>query len=70
VQTDDCKQVVHYRNVSISGDNVWLERCAELSVSVTDDDFPMTFQQFYIDKRGGNTFICNPILSVKFEAAG
>jgi 3',5'-cyclic AMP phosphodiesterase CpdA len=70
VQTDDCKQGVHYRNVSISGDNIWLERCAELSVSVTDDDFPMTFQQFYIDKHGGNTFICNPFLSVKFKAAG
>jgi len=30
VQTDDCKQGVHYRNVSIVGDDVWLEDSVEL----------------------------------------
>ena len=51
VQTDDCKQGVHYRNVSISGSDVWLEHCVEVSISVTDDDVPMTFHQFYMQRR-------------------
>ena len=30
VQTDDCKQGVHYRNVSIIGNDIWLENTVEL----------------------------------------
>jgi predicted MPP superfamily phosphohydrolase len=30
VQTDDCKQGVHYRNVSIIGNDIWLENSVEL----------------------------------------
>jgi predicted MPP superfamily phosphohydrolase len=51
VQTDDCKQDVHYRNVSIRGTDVWLERCVEVNVSTTADVFPMIFQQFYMQRR-------------------
>jgi len=51
VQTDDCKQGVHYRNISISGSDVWLERCVEVNVSVTDGYVPMAFQQFYMQRR-------------------
>jgi 3',5'-cyclic AMP phosphodiesterase CpdA len=51
VQTDDCKQSVHYRNISISGSDVWLERCVEMNIQVIDDDVPVTFQQFYLQRR-------------------
>lgn len=47
VQTDDCKQGVHYRNVSVNGSDVWIERCVEVNVSVAWDYFHMKFQQFY-----------------------
>ena len=30
VQTDDCKQGIHYRNISIIGNDVWLEDCVEI----------------------------------------
>jgi len=33
VQTTDCDQGVHYRNVSIIGNNVWLEPCVEVTIS-------------------------------------
>ena len=51
VQTDDCKQSVHYRNISISGFDVWLERCEEVSIGLTDIDVPTTVQQFYLKRR-------------------
>jgi len=31
VQTDDCKAGIHYRNVSVIGDDVWLEGCTEIN---------------------------------------
>jgi len=31
VQTDDCKQGLHYRNVTIVGNDIWLENCVELN---------------------------------------
>jgi predicted MPP superfamily phosphohydrolase len=30
VQTDDCKQGIHYRNISITDNDVWLEECTEI----------------------------------------
>jgi predicted phosphohydrolase len=30
VQTDDCKEGVHYRNVTIIGNDIWLGDCVEL----------------------------------------
>ena len=30
VQTDDCKEGIHYRNVSFVGDDVWLGNCVEV----------------------------------------
>lgn len=47
VQTDDCKQDAHYRNISISGTDVWLERCVEVNDSVIDEDFSITFQRYF-----------------------
>jgi len=34
VQSDDCKEGVHYRNVSIKGYDVWLESSEELKVEI------------------------------------
>jgi predicted MPP superfamily phosphohydrolase len=50
VQTDDCKQSVHYRNISINGSDVWLEHCVEVNTSFTNDA-TMTFQQIYLQRR-------------------
>lgn len=30
VQTDDCKQGIHYRNISVVQNDVWLQECVEL----------------------------------------
>ena len=50
VQSDDCKQGCHYRNVSIIGNDVWLEGSEEVDVAFTDVqdantaiDFHLTF---------------------------
>ena len=51
VQTDDCKQSVHYRNVSISGTNILLEHCVEVSIHVTDNDVPMSIRQLYMQQK-------------------
>jgi len=42
VQTDDCKEGVHFRNVSIVGTDVWVERCVEVNASVPLDAAPQT----------------------------
>lgn len=34
VQSDDCKQGVHYRNVTISGNDIWLEKSEKLNVNL------------------------------------
>ena len=44
VQTDDCREGVHYRNMSIRGADVWLERCVEVNVSDGDSDVHKNFQ--------------------------
>ena len=33
VQSDDCKEGVHYRNISIVGDDIWLQGSVELNVT-------------------------------------
>jgi len=50
VQSDDCKQGCHYRNISIIGNDIWLEGSEEVDVSFTDVrdadtviDFHLTF---------------------------
>lgn len=34
VQTDDCHKEIHYRNVTIIGNNVWLEHCVKVTKMV------------------------------------
>ena len=51
VQTDDCKQSVHYRNISISKSNIWLESCVEVNISAIVNVFSITFQQFYLQRK-------------------
>lgn len=36
VQTDDCKQGCHYRNITILGDDIWLDSCMEIHVASVD----------------------------------
>jgi len=36
VQTDDCKQDAHYRNVSIVSNNIWLDGCVEVKMTIVD----------------------------------
>jgi len=49
VQTDDCKQGVHYRNVSIRSNNVWLEPCIEGSMHTINDDVSIN-DYYYLRK--------------------
>lgn len=36
VQSDDCKQGIHYRNISIIGDDIWLEESVELEMDIIE----------------------------------
>jgi len=53
VQSDDCKQGGHYRNVTISGNDIWLENSEELNVSSVNIKYNNnlhyynTFQKFF-----------------------
>jgi 3',5'-cyclic AMP phosphodiesterase CpdA len=38
VQSDDCKQGINYRNISIQGDDIWIESSKEISYSVNQQD--------------------------------
>jgi len=31
VQSDDCKEGVHYRNISIVGNDIWIEQSQEIN---------------------------------------
>jgi 3',5'-cyclic AMP phosphodiesterase CpdA len=53
VQTDDCKQGIHYRNVTIQGTHVWLERCVQINGSIAAEDnepqaLPLRYSQFWV----------------------
>lgn len=38
VQSDDCKQGVHYRNISIVGNDIWIESNQEIEFTVNQQD--------------------------------
>ena len=38
VQSDDCKQGINYRNISIQGDDIWIESSQEVVYSVNQQD--------------------------------
>jgi len=42
VQSDDCKEDVHYRNVSVIGNDIWIESCVE--VEGTDSSMNFNLQ--------------------------
>ncbi|RLF34134.1 MAG: hypothetical protein DRM98_01170, partial [Thermoplasmata archaeon] len=37
VQTDDCKEGVHYRNITVVDDDIWLEKCEEIKIKHPHD---------------------------------
>lgn len=39
VQTDDCKEGVHYRNVSVIGNDIWIEGCVEVGSADSSMNF-------------------------------
>ncbi len=52
VQSDDCKEGIHYRNVSIRGNDVWLESSEELEVEIYSSEhletqFMRIFSKFF-----------------------
>jgi 3',5'-cyclic AMP phosphodiesterase CpdA len=38
VQSDDCKEGIHYRNISIIGNNIWVEESVELETTVLEQN--------------------------------
>jgi predicted MPP superfamily phosphohydrolase len=38
VQSDDCKQGCHYRNITIKGDDIWIEESVELDITALKYD--------------------------------
>lgn len=46
VQTDDCKQGIHYRNISVVHNDVWLEECVEIeNAGITFLSTPMAIRE-------------------------
>jgi predicted MPP superfamily phosphohydrolase len=39
VQSEDCKQSINYRNISIQGDDIWLESSQEVELTTNRKDF-------------------------------
>jgi len=46
VQSDDCKDGCHYRNISIVGDDIWLDECAEIEVTSVDYEYAKEIAKF------------------------
>jgi predicted MPP superfamily phosphohydrolase len=46
VQSDDCKQSIHYRNISLDGDDLWIEQSHEVNFT----SFSSAPSSFYIEK--------------------
>ena len=50
VQSDDCKQGIHYRNISIQGNDIWIESNIEINVSIIKSDIKVnTFRYILMD---------------------
>jgi len=46
VQSDDCKQGIHYRNISIIGDDVWVEESVELKMDMLEHNNIKTSDEY------------------------
>ncbi len=46
VQSDDCKQGIHYRNISIIGDDIWLEESVELEMDMLEQNNKKTSYEY------------------------
>ena len=48
VQSDDCKDGCHYRNISIVGNDIWLDACAEIEVTSVNYEYAKEIAKFPI----------------------
>jgi hypothetical protein len=48
VQSDDCKGTIHYRNISIIGNDIWIESNVELQKTKTSNKIDI-YQDIYFD---------------------
>jgi len=46
VQSDDCKQECHYRNISIVSNDIWLDECAEIEVTSVNYEYAKEIAKF------------------------
>ena len=53
VQSDDCKEGVHYRNISIVGNDIWIEQSQEINFTCFSSIAPC----FYIEKQLSNNLL-------------
>jgi len=50
VQSDDCKQSIHYRNISIQGNDIWVEESVEINMSTSEQNsIMMTNRYIFMD---------------------
>lgn len=50
VQSDDCKRSIHYRNISIIGDDIWVEESVELSIDMFEfNNFKIKYEYIFLD---------------------
>jgi len=46
VQSDDCKEGIHYRNISIKGDDIWVEKSVEIETSIPEENNIITRYEY------------------------
>jgi predicted MPP superfamily phosphohydrolase len=56
VQSDDCKESVHYRNISIVGRDVWIEQSQEVNITIVSDFASVLFTHFYRKNLSSETY--------------
>jgi len=50
VQSDDCKQGIHYRNISIIGDDIWVEESVELELEILEkNNIKTSFEYIFMN---------------------
>lgn len=48
IQSDDCKEGIHYRNISIIGDDIWVEESVELKTDIFEQDSTKTRYEYIL----------------------
>ena len=57
VQSDDCKQSIHYRNISITGNDIWVEESVEIDLPASKENRKVRSSRYIFMNIQKNIFI-------------